>query len=60
MILKLKEYSLGPVNRGTFVYLFKKSYCVIWKKNRQDVLLNAVEEIEKNFEIVKHKINKDN
>ena len=42
------------------VYIHKNHYCVIWKKNRKDSLLNGVEEIEKNFRYVKNKINENN
>ena len=37
------------------VYIHKNHYCVIWKKNRKDSLLNGVEEIENNFRYVKKK-----
>ena len=42
------------------VYIHKNHYCVIWKKNRKDSLLNGVQEIENNFKYVKNKINEDN
>ena len=42
------------------VYVHKNHYCVIWKKNRKDFLLNGVEEIENNFRYVKNKINENN
>ena len=42
------------------VYIHKNHYCVIWKKNRKDSLLNGVNEIERNFKYIKNKINKDN
>ena len=42
------------------VYIHKNHYCVIWKKNRKDSLLNGVEEIDKNFKFVKIKINENN
>ena len=46
MMLKAKEYFLGMLNRGTYVYTFIKiNYCVIWKENRKDRLPNGVEEI---------------
>ena len=35
------------------VYIHKKHYCVIWKENRKDSLLNGVNEIERNFKDVK-------
>ena len=42
------------------VHIHKNHYCVIWKKNRKDSLLNVVREIEKNFKYVKNKINENN
>ena len=61
MILIAKEYFLGMLNKKTYVYIFTKNhYCVIWKKNRKDSLLNGVNEIERNFKYVKNKINENN
>ena len=42
------------------VYILKNHYCVIWKKNRRDSLLNGVNEIENNFKYIKNKINENN
>ena len=42
------------------VHIHKNHYCVIWKKNRKDSLLNGVNEIERNFRYVKDKINENN
>ena len=42
------------------VYIHKNHYCVIWKKNRKDSLLNDVNEIGRNFKYVKNKINENN
>ena len=42
------------------VYIHKNHYCVIWKKNRRDSLLNGVDEIDKNFKYVKNKMNEKN
>ena len=42
------------------VYIHKNHYCVIWKKNRKNSLLNGVNEIDKNFKYVKNKINENN
>ena len=42
------------------VYIHKNQYCMIWKKNRKDSLLNGVEEKENNFRYVKIKINENN
>ena len=46
--------------RDKSVYIHKNHYCVIWKNNRKDSLLNGVEEIENNFRYVKNKINENN
>ena len=42
------------------VYIHRNHYCVIWKKNRRDSLLNGVDEIDKNFKYVKNIINENN
>ena len=42
------------------VHFHRNHYCVIWKKNRKDSLLNGVQEIENNFKYVKNKINENN
>ena len=42
------------------VHIHKNHYCVIWKKNGKDSLLNGVNEIERNFRYVKNKINENN
>ena len=42
------------------VYIHKNHYCVIWKKNRKDSLLNGVEEIDRNFKHVKNNMNENN
>ena len=42
------------------VYIHRNHYCVIWKKNRKDSLLNGVNEIENNFKYVKNIINGNN
>ena len=42
------------------VHIHKNHYCVIWKKNRKDSLLNGVDEIDKNLKYIKNKINEDN
>ena len=42
------------------VHIHKNHYCVIWKKNRKDSLINGVQEIENNFKYVKNKINENN
>ena len=42
------------------VYIHRNHYCVIWKKNRKDSLLNGVQEIENNFKYVKNIINENN
>ena len=42
------------------VHIHRNHYCVIWKKNRKDSLLNGVQEIENNFKYIKIKINENN
>ena len=42
------------------VHIHRNHYCVIWKKNRKDSLLNGVQEIENNFKYIKNKINENN
>ena len=42
------------------VHIHRNHYCVIWKKNRRDSLLNGVQEIENNFKYVKNIINENN
>ena len=41
------------------VHIHKNHYCVIWKKNRKDSLLNGVKEIETNFRYVKNETNEN-
>ena len=42
------------------VHIHRNHYCVIWKKNRKDSLLNGVQEVENNFKYVKNIINENN
>ena len=42
------------------IHNHRNHYCVIWKKNRKDSLLNGVQEIENNFKYIKNKINENN
>ena len=60
--LKAKEYSLGVLNRGTYVYTFIKVIIVsiFAKKSKRDGLLNGVEEVERNFKFVKNTIRENN
>ena len=46
--------------RNICVHIHKNHYCVNWKKNRKDSLLNGVQEIENNFKYVKNIINEKN
>ena len=46
--------------RDKCVHIHRNHYCVIWKKNRKDSLLNGVKEVDENFRYVKNKINEDN
>ena len=59
-ILIAKEYSLRLKQKNICVYIHRNHYCVIWKKNRKDSLLNGVQEIENNFKYVKNIINENN
>ena len=59
--LKSKQTLYRPViQRNMCLYIQKNQYCVLWKKNRKDSLLNGVGEIEAIFKNVKNKINEDN
>ena len=42
------------------VHIHKNHYSVIWKKNREDFLLNGLQEIKNNFKYVKNIINENN
>ena len=42
------------------MHIHRNHYCVIWKKNRKDSLLNGVQEIENIFKYVKNIINEKN
>ena len=53
MIPKAKEYTLGMLNRRTYVYTLIKTIIVLFGKNRRDSLLNGVEELAKNFKSIK-------
>ena len=46
--------------RDKCVHIHNNQYCVIWKKNRKNSLLNGVEEIDRNFKYVKNIINENN
>ena len=62
-IYNLKSKRIHPQTvkqKNICVHIHKNHYCVIWKKNRKDSLLNGVEEIEKNFKYVKNRINENN
>ena len=59
--LKSKRILPQTVKRKNIcVHIHENHYCVIWKTNRKDYLLNGVEEIEKIFKKVKNKINENN
>ena len=62
-IYDLKKQRILPQTvkqKNICVHIHKNHYCVIWKKNRKDSLLNGVEEIDKNSKYVKNNINEDN
>ena len=46
--------------RNVCEYIQKNHYCVLWKKNRRDSLLNGVEEIERKFKYNKKIMNRNN
>ena len=46
--------------RNKCVHIHNNHYCVIWKKNGRESLLNGVEEIDRNFKYVKNIINENN
>ena len=59
--LNSKRIPLWTVEQKNIcVYIHRNHYCVIWKKNRKDSLLNGVQEIENNFKYVKNIINEKN
>ena len=60
MILKAKEYSPGMLNKKIYVYTFMKIVFVFFGRNREAALLNGIEEIDKNFNYVKNKMNENN
>ena len=45
--------------REVYVYIHENHYCILWKKNRKDILLNGAEEIRRIFKYVKNKINEN-
>ena len=59
--LNSKRILLWTVKQKSIcVHIHRNHYCVIWKKNCKDSLLNGVQEIENNFKYVKNKINEKN
>ena len=46
--------------RNKCLYLYKQHYCVIWKNNDNDSLLNAAKEVENNFQYIRNRINNNN
>ena len=46
--------------RDVCVYILKKPYCVVWKQNGKNALVKGVDEIERNFNYFKSKINEIN
>ena len=62
-IYDLNSRRIFPWNvkqKNICVHIHRNHYCVVWKKNRKDSLLNGVQEIENNFKYVKNKINENN
>ena len=57
-ILKAKEYSLGMLNRETFVYTFIKTIIVLFGTKIEKILsFYGVDEIDKNFKYVENIVN---
>ena len=52
-------FSQTVKQKNICVHIHKNHYCVIWKKNRRDSLLNGANEKERNFKNVKNKINEN-
>ena len=62
-IFDLKSKQILPRSvkrRGICVCINKNQYCVLWKKNKRDKLLNGVEETKTNSNYVENKINEKN
>ena len=58
--LKSKRFLPRTVKqRDICLCIHQNHYCVIWKRNRGDSLLNGVEETERNFNYVKNQNNLD-
>ena len=61
-IFDLESKRILPRNfehRDVCVCIHKSHFCVIWKKNRRNSLINGVEELERNFEYVKNRMNEN-
>ena len=62
-IYDLKSQRILPrtVNqRKICLHIHKNHYCVIWKKNGKDSLLNGIDDMENNFRYIRNKINENN
>ena len=58
--VKSKRILPRSVNQRTICfYIHKNHYCVIWKENRKDSLVNGVGEKEANFKFVKNKVSEN-
>ena len=59
--VKSNRILLGSVNeRSICFYIHKIDFCSIWMEFRKNILLNAVEQVERNFKDVESKINEHN
>ena len=58
--VKSRRILPGSFNeRNIYFYIHKEHYCVHWKRNREDFLLSAINELEVDCNIVKNKTVKD-
>ena len=49
-----RKFPRNVKQRGICVHSHKNQYCVTWKKNGRDSLLNGVEEIGRSFKYAKN------
>ena len=57
MILKAKEMFLDLSSRDKCIYLHKNPFCIFWKNNRRDSIINGEDEIQRNFKYVEIQTN---
>ena len=62
-IYDLKSKRILPSSvkeRNICLYIHKNHFCVFWKKNRNEFLVNGREDMARNFIHVENKMNEDN